>query len=61
MLGGMVGDIVGEEDESAIDISAPPFRAGEITAPAQLEALITSTREKIDTLATSLPKRDETV
>lgn len=54
-----VGDIVGEEDGDEISIDAPPFRAGGIVAPAELEAAIISLRDKVDALSSSLPKSDE--
>ena len=59
LLAGAIGEIVGEEDESTLDISAPPFRAGAITAPAELEAMIVQMRERFDGLAASLPKAAE--
>lgn len=56
LLSDVVGQIVGEEDESTLDITTPPFKSGAITAPAELEALIVGTRDKFDALAAALPR-----
>ena len=58
LLRGVVGDIVGEEDGDEINIDVPPFRAGGIVAPPELEASVISLRGKADALAASLPKSD---
>ena len=54
LLAGVVGDIIGEEDDAGIDISAPPFKAGAITAPTELEDLIVRLRERVDEMAAAL-------
>ena len=54
MLAPHVGSIVGEEDESEINIDAPPFRAGELIAPEDLTKLVVDVRDKIDELSSSL-------
>ena len=51
--------IVGEEDESTIDIAQPPFRAGEIVAPAEMEATIVALRNKLDALAGGVARLPE--
>ena len=58
LLAGVVGDIIGEEDDAGIDISAPPFKAGAITAPAELEELIVKLRERVDEMAVTLQKTE---
>ena len=54
-----VGCIVGEEEEAGIDIEAPPFRAGEIVAPAELEPLIIRLRGRMDELAAEISPSSE--
>lgn len=39
--------------------STPPFKAGEITAPAELEAMIIALRGRADALSQQLPRADE--
>lgn len=56
LLSPLVGKIVGEEDGDAIDITTPPFRAGQIIAPAALEGTIVRLRERVDSLAETLPR-----
>ena len=58
LLVDVLGEIVGEEDESTLDITTAPFRAGEITAPAELEAMIIGLRERVDVLKATLPPLD---
>ena len=59
LLTPVVGAIVGEEDGDAIDITTPPFRAGSIVAPAELEGTIVRLRGVVDDLAGALPQHPE--
>ena len=54
MLAPHVGAIVGEEDESELNVDAPPFRAGELVAPEELTRLVEGTRDKLDALSRRL-------
>ncbi|EOD27438.1 hypothetical protein EMIHUDRAFT_457163 [Emiliania huxleyi CCMP1516] len=54
LLAPHVASIVGEEDESEISVDRPPFRAGELIAPAELEALVLRTRDRVDALSGQL-------
>ena len=54
MLAPHVGAIVGEEDESELNVDAPPFRAGELVAPEDLCRLVEGTRDKLDALSRRL-------
>lgn len=54
MLAPHVGAIVGEEDESELNVDAPPFRAGELVAPEDLTRLVEGTRDKLDALSRRL-------
>ena len=54
MLAPHVGAIVGEEDESELNVDAPPFRAGELVAPEDLSRLVEGTRDKLDALSRRL-------
>ena len=54
MLAPHVGAIVGEEDESELNVDAPPFRAGELVAPEDLNRLVEGTRDKLDALSRRL-------
>lgn len=49
-----VAGIVGEEDEDELNVVEPPFRAGELTAPPEIEALVIDTRDQLDTLSKRL-------
>ena len=49
-----VGDTVGEEDCTDINISAPPFSAGGIVAPKELDATIIRVRNEIDEIRAGL-------
>ena len=49
-----VAGIVGEEDEDELNIVEPPFRAGELTAPPEIEALVVETRDQLDALSKRL-------
>ena len=59
LLTPVVGAIVGEEDGDTIDITTPPFRAGSIVAPAELEGTIVRLRGLVDELAGALPRHPE--
>ena len=54
MLEPHVAGIVGEEDEDVLNIVEPPFRAGELTAPPEIAALVITTRDALDALSTKL-------
>ena len=54
-----MGEIVGEEDESSLDITTPPFRAGEISAPAELEQMIITMRDRVDELKATIPSHPD--
>ena len=54
MLAPHVSAIVGEEDESELNVDAPPFRAGELVAPEDLNRLVEGTRDKLDALSRRL-------
>ena len=54
MLAPHVGAIVGEEDESELNVDAPPFRAGELVAPEDICRLVEGTRDKLDALSRRL-------
>ena len=58
LLAGHINGVLGEEDASSIEIGTPPFRAGHVTAPADLEPIIVAVRAKMDALAQALPKHD---
>ena len=59
LLQPVVGAIVGEEDGDTIDISKPPFRAGSLVAPTELESTIVQLRTLVDGIAAELPRLDE--
>lgn len=54
MLVPHVGAIIGEEDESELNIDAPPFQAGELVAPDDLTRLVEGARDKLDALSRRL-------
>ena len=54
LLDGVLEDIVGEEDAIEVNIDAPPFSAGAIVAPQELDELIVHVRGTIDELAVQL-------
>lgn len=56
MLSGVVAEVVGEEDSMKVNIEAPPFQAGVILAPSELDDLIVRVRDEVDLIALQLRK-----